>query len=51
MLDLSSLCQFVTPVLNVFQQVIDAVFGAFGFLGLTAPNLANLLSPIINCTS
>lgn len=50
-MDLSSLCQYITPVLSVFQQVIDAFFGAFSFLGISAPNLTTLLSPILNCTS
>ena len=49
--DLSSLCQVITPVVSVFQSVLDAVFGAFSFLGVTAPNLLELLSPIVSCTS
>ncbi len=51
MLDLTSLCQFITPLIAAFQSVLDSVFGALSFLGVTAPNLLTLLSPIVSCTS
>lgn len=50
-MDLSFLCPYITPVLSVFQQVLDAFFGAFSFLGVSAPSLTSLLSPILSCTS
>ncbi len=49
--DLSSLCQFITPVIAAFQSVLDSVFGAFSFLGIAAPNLTSLVNSVLGCTS
>ncbi len=43
MVDLSSLSSVLCPFISVFQQVIDSFFGAFSFLGVTAPSLTSLL--------
>lgn len=48
MLDLSTL---ICPLIAVFQQVIDAFFSAFSFLGVSAPQLTDLLSGLVTCTT
>ncbi len=45
------LCTIVTQVVSAFQSVVDSFFGAFSFLGLTAPDLASLINPILGCTT
>ncbi|MFQ5425333.1 MAG: hypothetical protein ACE5F9_15315 [Phycisphaerae bacterium] len=42
-IDLSSLSSVLCPFISVFQQVIDSLFGAFSFLGVSAPSLSSLL--------
>ncbi len=49
--DLSSLCQFITPVIAALQSVLDSIFGAFSFLGISAPSISSLINPILGCTT
>ncbi len=47
-MDISSL---VCPIIAVFQQIIDAFFSAFSFLGISAPQISSLLTGLVDCTT
>ena len=51
MLDLSGICSIVSPIIAALQSVLDSIFGAFSFLGITAPSLSSLINPILGCTT
>ncbi len=51
MLDLSGICSIVSPIIAALQSVLDAIFGAFSFLGITAPSISGLINPILGCTT
>jgi len=48
---LSSLCPYVAPFLTVFQNVINQVFGALSFLGISAPNITSIVYSALGCTT
>ncbi len=47
-MDISSL---VCPIIAVFQQILDAFFSAFSFLGISAPSISSLLTGLVTCTT
>ncbi|MCG8405643.1 MAG: hypothetical protein MI923_10640 [Phycisphaerales bacterium] len=45
------LCTILSPFLNIFQQFIDLSFGVLSLVGIQAPQVTDLLSPILGCTT
>lgn len=50
-MSLSFLCSYVTPIIAVLQSIVDAVFGAFSFLGVSAPSITSLVNSLLGCTT
>ena len=44
-----SLCSLASPILTLVQQVLNTLFGFFGFLGLSAPDVTDLVGPVFGC--
>ncbi len=44
-----TICTFLQPWVDVFQQLITMVWTPLGLFGITAPSLSSLLSPLFTC--
>lgn len=47
----SSICSIASSILGVFQQVIDAFFSIFSFLGIDSPNISSTILSLLNCSA
>ena len=43
------LCSLASPILTLVQQVLNTLFGFFSFLGVSAPDVSDLVGPVLGC--
>ena len=48
---MASLCTAVAPFLTLAQQIVNTIFGAFSFLGISAPNVTSIVNSALGCTT
>jgi len=44
----SQVCSLVSPFITLFQNVLNTLFGAFSFLGISAPNIGSSVYQILS---
>lgn len=47
---MASLCSVVAPFLSLAQQIVNSIFGAFSFLGISVPNVTSIVYSALGCT-
>ena len=47
---MASLCSTVAPFLSLAQQIINSLFGAFSFLGISVPNITSIVYSALGCS-
>lgn len=48
---MASLCSVVAPFLSLAQQIVNSLFSAFSFLGISAPNVTSIVYSALGCTT
>ena len=48
---MASLCTAVAPFLSLAQTIVNTIFGAFSFLGISPPNVTSIVNSALGCTT
>lgn len=48
---MASLCSVVAPFLSLAQQIINSLFGPLSVLGISVPNITNIVYSVLGCTT